>query len=472
MASSSSTYSSCCWGSSSSSSSCCWGPYFEPRLFPDTLCVLDAEPTHPSRQIVDAALKGDIVEMKKLVKRRKREGKSVAVVEELKDPQKRRSLGIGALHVAAYAGEKEMCKHLIKKVQLDVNAAAEHGLSPLIFAIYGQGRKNVVNLLLDRGADPNIATEEGFTVLHVLATKQDPFETAVLLLSRKTNVDSMSTEGTPLHFAAQCGNVGMMEALLKYNADPNKLVQGSYAPLTLALFASSLKCVELLIQAGADVNTGRPVTPLIIAARAGLADCINCLLKAGADPNYPDEIGRMPVEIAAIHGWKECVEILLPVTSRVATFADWTTDGIMQHVKSGSSEGHLHKSENPASEAFQVEGDAAFQREDYVQASTLYTKIWVLYIETVLLPTFGSQFLYFELFVHAMETGHKHSNLYAKRCLCWLQMGDKDKALDDANTCKNLGLYVSIRCHEQGTALLPTVDYGQACGALISSLKP
>jgi hypothetical protein len=46
----------------------------------------------------------------------------------------------------------------------------------------------------------------------------------------------------------------------------------------------------------------------------------------------------MPVEIAAVHGWKECVEILFPVTHRVAKFADWSIDGIMQHVKSGSSE--------------------------------------------------------------------------------------------------------------------------------------
>jgi hypothetical protein len=41
----------------------------------------------------------------------------------------------------------------------------------------------------------------------------------------------------------------------------------------------------------------------------------------------------MPVEIAAIHGRKECVEILFPVTSRVDKFADWSIDGIMQHVK-------------------------------------------------------------------------------------------------------------------------------------------
>jgi hypothetical protein len=46
----------------------------------------------------------------------------------------------------------------------------------------------------------------------------------------------------------------------------------------------------------------------------------------------------MPVEIAAIHGRKKCVEILFPATSPVDKFADWSIDGIMQHVKSGSSE--------------------------------------------------------------------------------------------------------------------------------------
>uniref|UniRef100_A0ACD5ZMA7 Uncharacterized protein n=1 Tax=Avena sativa TaxID=4498 RepID=A0ACD5ZMA7_AVESA len=431
--------------SSSSPSSSSWGSSFEPRLFPDNLFKLAVDPTHPARRIFQAAREGNIGSMKRLKELREREGKSVAVLEEIKDSQNRRSLGVGALHVAAYYRMHEMCEFLIKDLNLDVNACAQHGLSPLTFALYGVTRKETSKLLLDHGADPNIATMQGFTVLHVLATKQDSFETADMLLSRGAKVDSMSTEGTPLHFAAQCGNVEMMAVLLKYNANPNSVVQGSYAPLTLALFGSSLKCVDLLIKAGANVNAGRPVTPLIIAARAGLADCIKLLLKAGAYPNNPDEFGRMPVEIAAIHGRKECVAILYPVTSQVAKFADWSIDGIMQHVKSGSSEGDLHKSEHPVSKAFKEAGDTAFQRKDYTQASTLYTQ--------------------------AMETGRKDADLYARRCLCWLELGKKDEALDDANTCRNLGLYVSIRYHEQGTALLPTKDYGQACGALVSRLK-
>jgi hypothetical protein len=55
------------------------------------------------------------------------EGKSVAVVEEIKDAQNSRSLG--ALHVAAYYGQLKMCRFLIDDLHLDVNAAAQYGNS-------------------------------------------------------------------------------------------------------------------------------------------------------------------------------------------------------------------------------------------------------------------------------------------------------------------------------------------------------
>ncbi|XP_051186589.1 uncharacterized protein [Lolium perenne] len=428
--------------SSSPSSGFCISSGFKPRIFPDTL-KLCTKPTYPGRLIFEAAREGSIPIMKDLAQRCRIEDRSLEVVEEIKVKDSPNGPSLGALHVAASNGNLEMCEFLIDELNLDVNAAAEHGLSPLICAIYGTAPKRIVELLLDRGAEPDIPSTEGVTVLHVLATKKDPFGIADLLLSRGANVDSMSPEGTPLHFAAQCGNLEMMEVLLKYDANPNSLVQSSYAPLTMALLGSSLKCVELVIQAGADVNAAKPVTPLIIAARYGLSDCIKCLLKYCADPNIADEqIGIIPVEIAAIHGRKKCVEILFPATSPVDKFADWSIDGIMQHVESGSSEGHP---DNMTQASFEAQGDYAFEREDYVHASAQYTL--------------------------AIGTSPEDPILYSKRCLCYLRMGEKNKALDDASTCERLGCFVSRYCHEQGSALIPTEDYGQAGEALISSLK-
>jgi hypothetical protein len=44
------------------------------------------------------------------------------------------------------------------------------GSSPLLFAACGRAPKEAVRLLLDRGANPNIACNKGYTVLHVIAT--------------------------------------------------------------------------------------------------------------------------------------------------------------------------------------------------------------------------------------------------------------------------------------------------------------
>lgn len=66
----------------------------------------------------------------------------------------------------------------------------------------------------------------------------------------------------------------------------NKLLPGVASPLLIAINASSVKCVKLLVEAGADVNDGL-VTPSAWAADKGLTACLKCLLEAGADPNVP-----------------------------------------------------------------------------------------------------------------------------------------------------------------------------------------
>uniref|UniRef100_A0A0A9D464 Uncharacterized protein n=1 Tax=Arundo donax TaxID=35708 RepID=A0A0A9D464_ARUDO len=53
----------------------------------------------------------------------------------------------------------------------------------------------------------------------------------------------------------------------------------------------SLKCMKLLIKAGADVNCkGSLISPLLVMTEGGgYTDFVRLLLKAGADPNIPDD---------------------------------------------------------------------------------------------------------------------------------------------------------------------------------------
>jgi hypothetical protein len=44
------------------------------------------------------------------------------------------------------------------------------------------------------------------------------------------------------------------------------------------------------------------------------------------------QYGRTPIEIVALSGRREDVEILFPVTSRLSNVRDWSVDGVIGHV--------------------------------------------------------------------------------------------------------------------------------------------
>ncbi|RLN29959.1 ankyrin repeat and SOCS box protein 3-like [Panicum miliaceum] len=208
-------------------------------------------------------------------------------------------------------------------------------------------------------------------------------------------------------------------------------------PLVASLFGSSVECLEVLIEAGVDVNAGSPVTPLTLAADKGLTEFINCLLEAGADANIPDENGKMPVEIAALKGWEECVKLLFPVTTPLLECADWSIDGIIQHGKTVRLR-----------QAYKIKagGDAAFRKKDYLLASSRYTL--------------------------ALEMDPDDSTMYAKRSLCFQRMHDKESAMADAKAYRDMRQDLQEPCSEEEGAVLKLVEeYCRGIEALMSGLN-
>ncbi|CAN6344634.1 unnamed protein product [Urochloa humidicola] len=117
--------------------------------------------------LLNAALEGDLSRAKRLAKELCKAGKgldeAVAVVGVAGN--KRR----GPLHLAAANGRLAMCKFLVRKCAVDVDAADVDGSTPLIFAIQGLGSTAVIKLLLSCGADPNKADISGVAPLHIAA---------------------------------------------------------------------------------------------------------------------------------------------------------------------------------------------------------------------------------------------------------------------------------------------------------------
>lgn len=151
----------------------------------------------------------------------------------------------------------------------------------------------------------------------------------------------------PLHAAAFSGNGEAVRRLIAAGADVNEAldldingrqdVAGS--PLHAALrncasdtpaFANGdrhLEVVRVLLNAGADVRSCRKWegTPLHDAARLGLIHIAELLIAAGADVNSKEDAKRRtPLLVAAANGRTKMVDYLLSRGAAVDAVADWT----------------------------------------------------------------------------------------------------------------------------------------------------
>lgn len=109
--------------------------------------------------------------------------------------------------------------------------------TPLLLAAE-LGEEEVALVLAERGANPNVADEDGWT---------------------------------PLHFAVLLGQAELLRYLLDIGADVNAPLQGNQTPLFLAARIGYREGVDRLLKAGADPNIGTPegLTPLMVAAAFG-----------------------------------------------------------------------------------------------------------------------------------------------------------------------------------------------------------
>jgi ankyrin repeat protein len=160
-----------------------------------------------------------------------------------------------------------------------------------------QGHTATVRALLKEGADVNVAQGDGTTALHWAAVNDD-LEMAQMLLDARANVKATTRNDaiTPLLMASQNGNPRMIELLLQAGAEVNSPAATGITPIMLAVAGSSEDAVRVLVQHGADVNAKEDTygqTPLMFAAAFNRPEAIKVLLLNGAKPNTGTKV-RIP----------------------------------------------------------------------------------------------------------------------------------------------------------------------------------
>jgi ankyrin repeat protein len=202
------------------------------------------------------------------------------------------------------AGVKLFIKHGAD-VNVLINRGLFEGSRPLHFAIYRRRSLKVFRLLLQAGADPNLADSKGATP-YQLARKLGLNSVAQLLKS-KGAADDLDPK-TQFLAALSSGDRKAANAMLK--RDPTlkeSLTENEFKLLVDAGEAGNATAVRLMLDIGFPITTrgtsygGWDATALDLAAWNGHAAVVRLLLKRGADPTVKHGYGGDALG-AAIHG--------------------------------------------------------------------------------------------------------------------------------------------------------------------------
>ncbi|HZQ06382.1 MAG TPA: ankyrin repeat domain-containing protein [Anaerolineae bacterium] len=131
-----------------------------------------------------------------------------------------------------------------------VNTFSPDGYTPLGLASFF-GQAAIVDLLLQKHADPNIASNNPMRVAPLnSAVAGDHLDIAAKLIAAGADVNAKQADGfTPLMGAAQNGNLEMVQLLLEHDADVNARVDKNarqFANMTALDFARQAKAIPVI----------------------------------------------------------------------------------------------------------------------------------------------------------------------------------------------------------------------------------
>jgi ankyrin repeat protein len=205
-----------------------------------------------------------------------------------------------ALSEAIGTGDEHMLDILLEG-GADPNIAQSYGFTALSNAV-SEGQAELVRRLLTAGANPDQVTDSGYSPLHTAAAK-GRLDLCQLLVEAGAKVQPYPSGPALLHGAVRNGHFEIAQWLLARGANINARAEGRVTALLLAIRHDEVELALALLAAGADpqvqTDDEERTTALILATKKGDTELIEALLAAGADPRVQDAEGKSAVDHAS-----------------------------------------------------------------------------------------------------------------------------------------------------------------------------
>lgn len=408
-----------------------------------------------------------------------------------------KSEGKTLMHLAASSGHLSVLEMILSKVPIKsevANLVDEKGFSPLINATISESSA-AMNALLDVGAKVATVTNDGASALH-FAAADGSLERMGILLNAGSDLKVMSSSGTPLHWAAGKGNVKAIRYLIDKGAPiESSATKSSYKgtevtpAVMMAAANSSSKAVCELIEAGASVAhvISGDVNLLHVCSENNLLSAVEKILATGelgaSLALQKTKAGNTPIELAAMHGFKEIVDLLLPLDDALsiqgieavlkrgptllrvweegkrkqereqALASERIKKGTTNSVVAGSNEIHKAESIDPAendtakakAEEHKGKGNDYFKNKAYMEAIGEYTE--------------------------AIKLEGDNAIFWSNRSACYLLLDKPRDALIDAEVCRGLRPHWDKACLRLAKARMALEMYEDAAVAAFEGLK-
>lgn len=170
--------------------------------------------------------------------------------------------------------------------------------------------------------------------LHFAAFSND-VDMVQFLLKYTSNVNKVNEFGnTPLHIATMSNSFEVAEVLLAAGSDINQVDNNGFTPLWHATFNGNIKLVKYLLSAGAKVDkpTNKGTTPLLMAVSDKNTALAKVLLEAGADIECTDEYGITPLLTAIYDKNTALAKVLLEAGADIEHANEYGTTPLLSAV--------------------------------------------------------------------------------------------------------------------------------------------